>query len=145
MGEPGLLRPEVANVRGGRRDLERNAVGHPEPVRFELLDFCRVVRHESHGLYAEDPQHAGGALVGSEVRWESEDPVGVDRVEAMVLKVVGSDLVGDPDHASFMREVEQDAAMRIADFLKRRIALASGIATIENEDVTSDTIRMQTE
>src|SRR5438309_7993136 len=143
MRETRLLRPEVADVRGGRRDLERNAVDHPEPVRFELLDLRGIVRHETDRLHPEEPQYAGRALVRPEVGGEAQDPVRVDRVEAVVLKMVRRDLVRDPDPPAFLGQVQEGAAGRLAEFRQRGVQLGAAVAALGSEHVPRDAFRVE--
>src|SRR5438309_9588028 len=138
-----LLRPEVADVRGGRRDLERNAVDHPDPIRFELLDLRGVVRHEPDRLHPEDPQDAGRALVRPEVGGETQDPVRVHRVEAVVLKMVRRDLVRDADPPAFLGQVEEGATRRLAELRQRGIELGTAVAAFGAEHVPRDAFRME--
>jgi len=135
MPEPLFLRAQVAHVRGRHGDLKRDSLRDADPVPLELLDFRRVVRHEPHGGDPQDAQHARRALVVPEVRGESEDPVRIDRIEAVVLEVVCGDLVRDPDAPPFLGHVEQHPHGRATDSLHRRVELLAAIAPFGSEDV----------
>src|SRR5437879_10360337 len=114
-----LLRSQVSNVRRRDRHLERDAFRYVDAVRAELLDFRGVVRHELDRRHPEDPEHAGGTLVTPKIRREAEDPVRVDGVETVVLKVVRRDLVHDPDAASLLGQVQEDALRGAPEWLHR--------------------------
>src|SRR3989442_10416023 len=91
-----FLRAQVAGVRGGGSDLEGDPFRHANAVRAELLDLRGVVRHQLDRRDPEDPQHACGTLVTSEVRRKTERAVRVDCIEAVILQVVRRDLVTMP-------------------------------------------------
>jgi len=135
MPEALLLRSQVANVRRRGGHLERDAFRHVDTVRAELLDFRGVVRHELDRRHPEDPEHAGGTLVTPKIRREAEDSIRVDRVETVVLEVVGGDLVHDPDAASLLGQVQEDASRRVPDSLHRGIELLTAIASFRTEDI----------
>jgi len=130
-----LLRSQVANVRRRDRHLERDAFRDADTVRAELLDFRRVVRHEMDRRHAEDSKHAGGALVTPKIRGEAQHPVRVDRVEAVVLKVVRRDLVHDPDAASLLGQVQEDALRGAPESLHRGVELLTAVAPLGTEDI----------
>jgi len=130
-----LLRSQIANVRRRGGHLERDAFRHVDSVRAELLDFRGVVRHELDRRHPEDPEHAGGTLVTPKIRREAEDSVRVDRVETVVLEVVRRDLIHDPDAASLLSEIQQDALRRVPDSLHRGIELLAAVASFRTEDI----------
>src|SRR2546430_6728645 len=123
VSEPLLLRSKVANVRRRDRHLERDACRDVDTVRAELLDLRGVVRHELDRRHPEDPEHAGGTLVTPKIRGETKDPVRVDGVETVVLKVVRRDLIHDPDAASLLGQVQEDALRGAPESLHRGVEL----------------------
>jgi len=135
MPKPLLLRAQVSYVRGRDRDFEGDSLGHTDPVRLQFLNFRRVVRHEPHGRHTKDAQHARRAFVVPKISGESEDPVRVDRVEAMVLEVVCRDLVCDADPSSFLGHVQEDSGGRPTDSLHRCVELLAAIAPFGPEDI----------
>jgi len=145
MSEPVLLRPEVPQIGRRRRDLKRDAARDPHAIRFELLDFRGVVRHEPYRFHSEDPEHARRALVRPQVCRKSEDSIRIDRVEAVILEVIRRDLVRDANPAAFPRQIEQDSARGTPELLQRRIQLGPAIAPLRAEHVPGHALGMQSD
>ncbi len=61
---------------------------------------------------AELAQHLGRRQIDPLVGVEAQLLVGVERVEAGILQLVGAQLVDEADAAAFLREIEQHAAAR---------------------------------
>jgi len=138
-----LLRSQVANVRRRDGNLERDAFRYVDAVRAELLDFRGVVRHELDRRHPEDPEHAGGTFVTPKIGREAKDPVRVDRVETVVLKVVRGDLVHDPDASSLLGQVQEDALRGSPESLHRGIELLATVAPLGTKDIARHAFGVQ--
>src|SRR5207249_3827569 len=86
-------------------------------------------------IVTADPEHARGTLVAPEIRGEPEDPIRIDRVEAVVLEMVRRHLVDDPDAPSLLGEVQQDALRGAPESLHRGIELLTAVASLRSEDI----------
>ena len=73
---------------------------------------------------------------------EAERGVGVDRIEAGVLKLVGAHLVGEADAAAFLREIKDDAAAGLLQPRQRKPELVAAIAAPRAEHVAGEAGRM---
>src|SRR5215470_18987973 len=94
------LRAEVLPVRLGRGNLDRDALGDVQAVPLETDDLLRIVGQELQVLDPEVDQDLGADAVVSQVGMKPERDVGLDRVLALVLELVGAHLVQEPDPAS---------------------------------------------
>src|SRR5690606_2212242 len=88
---------QVPQVVGRGRDDDRHPLGHLDPVLLQLGRVVGVVRHQADGRDAEVPQDLGARGVVALVLAEAERQVGVDRVLAQVLQLVGAQLVQQAD------------------------------------------------
>ena len=78
------------------------------------------------------------ALVGP----EPEMHVGLDGVHAAVLQSVGAQLVGEPDAATFLADVEHDAAPLLLHPLHRRVQLVAAITAQRTERIAGQALRV---
>ena len=102
---------------------------------FELLG---VVAHEAHRLDAQVEQHLERRHVAAHVGRKAQAFVGLDGVGALILKGIGANLVGQPDAAAFLIEVNQDAPAFIRDAGHGRMQLRTAVAAGRVEDVAGD-------
>src|SRR4030095_8349129 len=94
-----LLGPEVAPARLRGRDLDRETLHDLEPVALEAHELARVVREEPHPLHPALHEYLRADAVVALVRLEAEGLVRLHGVAALVLELVGHDLVHEPDAA----------------------------------------------
>ena len=78
--------------------------------------------------------------VVAQVDRQAELEVRVDGVEALVLQVVGAQLVQQADPAALLGEVEQDAAALVLDHRERRLELLAAVAAQRVEDVAGQAL-----
>ncbi len=69
--------------------------------------------------------------------------VRVDRVETLVLQLIGAQLVDEADAASFLAQVEQHAPWRVGHFVERGVELRPAIAFEAAEHVAGETFAVQ--
>ena len=136
------FRRQIAAIVGVDRGLERHAAGDLDTGLGEAVDLGRIVGEQHHPVAAEHLQHADRDAVVALVIVEAERGVGVHRVEAAVLKLVGAHLVGETDAAAFLREIEDDAAAGLLQPRQRKLELIAAIAAPRAEHVAGETGRM---
>ena len=78
-------------LRGG--NFERHRFDDRQPVALDAHELARVVGQQPHRADAEVAQDLRADAVVALVGLEAEPLVGLDRVEALVLQLVGADLV----------------------------------------------------
>ena len=89
---------------------------------------------------AEVDQDLGADAVVAQVGGEPELQVRVDGVEALLLELVGAQLVQQADPAALLGEVQQDARALALDHRHRRLELLAAVAAQRVEDVTGEAL-----
>ena len=123
-----------------RADLERDALDDLEAVAGEADELARVVREEAHLADAEVVQDLRADPVVAEVGREAEFEVRVDRVAAVLLKRIGTDLVREADPATLLAQVHERPAARRGDPLHRHLELLPAVAAPRVEDVAREAL-----
>src|SRR5688572_522150 len=137
-----LLRLQVLARPVRRVDLEGNALDDLEPVSSDRDVLGRVVRHQTHLADAEVAEDLRADAVVADVGRESEFLVGRDGVVSFVLELVRLQLVDEPDAATLLQEVEEDAPARLDDLLHRERELGPAVAAARTEDVPGQALRV---
>ena len=89
---------------------------------------------------AEVLEDLGADPVVAQVGGQAELEVGVDGVEALLLELVGLELVEQADPAALLGEVEQHAAALVLDHRERRGELVAAVAAQRVEDVAGQAL-----
>ena len=136
------LRREIAAVVGIDRSFERHAAGDFDAGLDKPVELGRVVGHEHHAGAAQHLQHADRHAIVALVVVEAERGVGIDRVEACVLQLVGPHLVGKTDATALLGEIEDHATARFVEPRQRQLELIAAIAAAGAEHVAGQACRM---
>ena len=123
---------------GGR--LDRHLLGDREAVALEADDLFRVVGEDADAGQAEVAEDLGADPVVAQVGGQAELEVGLDRVGAFLLQLVGAQLVQQADPAPLLGEVEEDAAALALDHRERRFQLFAAVAAHAVEDVAGEAL-----
>ena len=73
---------------------------------------------------------------------KSELEVGLDRVQPVLLELVGLELVQEPDSATFLGHVQEDAGALRLDARQRELELLAAVAAERVEDVAGQALRV---
>ena len=76
--------------------LDQDLLGDGEPLALEPVDLLRVVRQDPDRAQPEVDEDLRPDAVLAQVGGQAELEVRVDRVEALLLELVGAQLVGRP-------------------------------------------------
>jgi hypothetical protein len=112
-----------------------------QAITFQADDFFRVVRQQADPAHSEIGQNLGTHAVVAEIGSEAEFFVGFDGIEALFLELVGVDLRGQADAASFLAEIEQDASF-VGNVFERGGELAAAIAALRVEHIARQAFGM---
>jgi hypothetical protein len=134
---------EIAPVVRVDRTMQGNSSRHFDPGLHKPIELCRIVGQQPHALAAENLQHAGRDSVVALVVIKAQGCVGVDRIEPSILELVGAHLVGEPEAATLLLEIENNAATQIIEPAERQSQLIAAIATPRAEHVPGQAGRMQ--
>ena len=116
-------------------DADGHRLDDLEAVAGEADDLLRVVGQQADLPHAEIEEDLRAEAVLAQVGREAELEIGLHRVEALLLQLVGVDLRGEADAAPLLPHVEQDAAAGLLDLLQRGVELAAAIAAARAEDI----------
>ena len=113
-----LLRPVCGAISSGTR----STISRPKPSIATY--FAGIVRHQPDLADAEVAEDLGAGAVVADVGREAELRVGLDRVVALLLKLVRLQLVEQADAAPFLQQIEDDAFLLGRDQLEARARVA---------------------
>ena len=80
-------------------------------------------------------QHLGSAAIVALVGLEAQAEVGIDSVVALLLQLVGSQLVHEADAPSFLLHIDDDAPSLLFYFLHGAMQLFSAVAAPASQNV----------
>src|SRR5436309_11862474 len=122
------FRGEIVRVLCGRRGLDRHLFDHLEPEALDAGDLLRIVREDADGAQAELGEDLVTDPVIAHVRLEPELEIPLHGVVAVLLQLVGAQLVEQADAASFLRHVEENASLLGRNLLERLLELLAAVA-----------------
>ena len=88
-------------------------------------------------------QHPRRNAVITLVIIETKRGVGIDGVQAGILQRVGAHLVGEPEAAAFLLEIQDDAAALFVQPLGRKTQLVAAVTAARSEHIAGETGRVQ--
>src|SRR5579864_9405169 len=109
------LRRQVAVILRVGRHFDRYALDDLDAVALEPDALGRIVRQQTDAPQSQIDEDLCADPVVARIRREAEEFVGLDRVASGVLQRIGADLVGQPDPASFLPDVDERAPLRPRD------------------------------
>src|SRR5262245_1952163 len=133
---------EIAPVLVVREHLDRHLLDDRQAVRLDPLHLARIVREEPDGGQAEVGEDLVPEAVLARVRREAELDVRLDRVEALLLQLVGAELVQEPDAPALLGHVQKHAVVLPADLSERLLELLAAVAAERVEDVAGQAFRV---
>ena len=115
----------------------RSTICSPKPSKPAPLG--RVVGQQPHGGDPEVDQDLGPDAVLPAVHRQAQLHVGVDRVQAPVLQLVGLQLVGDPDAPALVAaQVDDRAQAGVGDHAHGGVQLGAAVAAAGSEHVAGE-------
>src|SRR4051795_12505639 len=142
VGRVARLRPQVAQVRG--RDVQpgRHPLGDLQTEALELLGLVGGLGEQREPADAERGEHLRRRAVVPLVLAAAETHVGLERVQAPLLQGVGIELRVETDAATFLPQVEQEAADG-ADPLEGLPELRTAVAPLAAEHVAGQALAVR--
>ena len=136
------LGAQVALVVGVGHVLDRDLLADAQPVALQAVDLLGVVGEDPDRAQPEVDEDLGADAVLAQVGGQAELEVGVDGVEALLLELVGAQLVEQADAAPLLGEVDEHAAALALDHRQRRLELLAAVAAQRVEDVAGQALRV---
>ena len=136
------LRVEIAPVLVVRLHLDRHLLDDLEAEALDPGRLLRVVRQDANRRQAEIGEDLVADPPVARIGGEAEGEVRLDGVEALLLELVGLQLVQQADPAPFLRHVEEHSSFLRSDSLQRELELLAAVAFERVEDVAGQALRM---
>ena len=140
MAEFVFLGGEVGAGAVGSFGLAGEAFSDGDAGFFELRDFVGIVREEADFVDVEKFEDLGGEAVIASVVGEAKLAIGLDGVEAGVLKFVGFKFVDETDATAFLWEIKKHTVGGGADFFEGVFELGATVAALGGENVAGETL-----
>lgn len=118
------------------------ALDHPDACCLDRGDFVRVIREQAHRFYAERFQNVTMDGKVPQIGLKAKLLVRFHGIRAVVLKLVGPDLVHQADTAPFFLLIDHHAPAFFGDPAKRHFELGPAIAAETVEHVAGQALRM---
>src|SRR5204863_3772291 len=109
--------------------LDRNLCAHRQAVALHAADLLGVVGEDADRAEAEIDEDLRSNPIVAQVRGQPQAQVGLDRVEAFLLQLVGAQLVQQADAAALLGEVKDHSLALALDHRKRRFQLLAAVAS----------------
>ena len=119
-----------------------HALDHADASSVQGFDLVRIVRQQTDVRNAQRFQNLAGQGKFAVVGFKSEPLVGFHCVEARILEFVCLQLGHQPNAASFLLFIDQDARTFLGNQRKRKLELLTAVATQGVKDVTRQTLRV---
>ena len=121
---------------------DRDLVGDRQPVAGQAGDLLGVVGEDADARQPEVDENLGADAVVAQVGRQPELKVRLDRVEALLLELVGAQLVEQADAAPLLAEVEQHSQPLAFDPRQRGFELLAAVAAQRVEHVAREAFRV---
>src|SRR6516225_902040 len=140
MPQLGSLCLEIFGIMRIGLSLDRYLLDHFEAVSLEADNFLRVICQESELSHAEVEKNLRTQAVIAQVAGISQFRVGLYSIETFLLQLVGMNFCRQPDAASFLAHVNQNAVAFLGNLPERRVQLISTVAPARSKDVAGETL-----
>ena len=115
--------------------FDRHVFFNRESISFKAEAFHRVVRHQAHAMHAESVENLGTYAIVALVGLVTEMQIGIDGVKALLLKLVGLDLIHQSYAAAFLIQIKDNSASLLLDHFHSFVELIAAVAALGAEDV----------
>ena len=119
-----------------------NSFGNVNAGGLHGVHLFRIVGKETHRPQTEVLQNHDGQFVAAQIGAETQPFVGLYSVGALVLQLVSTQLVEQPDATAFLVLVDQETASEAGDGFERDFELGAAIAAEAVKDVAGQTLGM---
>ena len=120
----------------------RHAFDDLDSCFFERFHLVRIVRHQADASDAEVPQNRPRERIIPQIAFEAELLIGFDRIGALILQLIGSEFVHEPDTAALLLLVNDQSAAFTGNLFESDFELGAAIATKAVKDVAGQTLGM---
>ena len=123
-----FLGSQILEIYPSWMDLQRHPFHDFQTIAFDADDLSRIVRDEPDPSQSEARENLCSDTVVSQIRFEAQLQIRLDRIAALILKAIGFDFVEEADAAPFLIEVQQHATSLVLDHLHGVMQLVAAVA-----------------
>ena len=139
------FRPEISRKVSIKFYPQGHTIHYLKPVALERPKFFRVIRHHACAPDAKIAEYLGALVVLPEIDLETEPLVCLDRVGALVLKLIRADLIYYTDASAFLLLIDYRSAAGLGDHFHSCAKLLTAFAFGRTENIARQTLRMYAE
>ena len=132
----------IAAVVGIYGRLKRHSADDLNSSLGEAIEFGRVIREQNNARAFKHFKHARGDTVVALVVVETEGGIGVDGIQAVILQLIGTHLVGKTNAAAFLCQVEDNASTEVLQTCNREPKLIAAVTAPRPEYIARQACRM---
>src|SRR5438270_13481343 len=99
---------QIASIVGVRMNLDRHLFDDVQAITFESNHFAWVIREQTNGFEAQISQNLRSETILAKVHSKTEFLVRLDRVVALLLKLISLNLGSQPDASAFLTHIDDD-------------------------------------
>jgi hypothetical protein len=119
-----------------------NALGDHHARGFQSTHFVGIIREQADRIHSQMPQDGAWQMVTSQVALEAKLLVGLDGIGAVILELIGTDLVHESDAPAFLQFIDDQAAPFAGYFFQSDLELSAAIAAQAVKDVAGEALGM---
>src|SRR5579884_40907 len=120
------------------RNAQRDPLDDLQPVAFQSRDLHGVVGHKPDLLETQIDHDLRADAIIPQIGLKAEHLVGLHGIGALLLQLIGAQLIDQADAAPLLLQIDQHAAPLIGDHLQRQVQLAAAVALERVEQIASD-------
>ena len=143
MTRTGFLRGQVEFIVRIGGETVRHPFADGDVPFLQSGHFVRIVGHQPYIADPELAENFSGRAVQPLIGVETQLLIGIDRVEAFVLKGVGPQLIDQANATAFLSQIEYQATTLGADLGDRTAQLIAAIAPQTTEQIPGETLGVQ--
>jgi len=142
MAELLLLHPKIGKGFSDGMDFERHALDDRDTGCTQRRDLGGIIGEQSYALDPQPSQDGRTLVVGSLVGTKAESKIRLHRIEPLILKLVGANLIEQSDASALLWLIDDQATPLLFDQLHGAPKLPSTIALDRMKDITGQALRV---
>src|SRR5512142_1421595 len=127
-----------------RLDFAGHTLSDSDTGIFKRRDLIGIVREQANGLKVQRTQNFHWHIVFAAIGLEPELFIGLDRIESLILQLVGLKLGHQANATAFLLLIDQDSDPALGNHLERHLQLLAAVASKRAEDIASEALGVDT-
>lgn len=134
---------KIAFIMGIGRQMMWHALDDGDRRCFETRHFSGVVCQQAYAGLAEQRQHSRRHAKVAGIDSKAKAQIGVHRVKALILKLIGAQLVDQANPAALLAEVKQDAPAALRNLMQCGLKLRPAVTLEAAQHITGEAFAME--